>query len=245
MGVSKIAQFRKIPEFEYSGIHFPGLEIFPYPIRTDMLSSVSKVANSSPLIWRLGFYIIGRNLKWKLCDVEMLPKEAKELGELVYNDVQENRKYLYGTWHNDALLREKDRYIYFREILGFEFKDGLYVPSISDHTFEKEFKHLPDSGIIVPTNDGEFDPETGIPFETVNNEEKAIERYIERFSDLTPTSIKNNLMYFAKPPEKSSEINYHPVCSLSGKGSAFSIITSYRLEDKNTIGYLSATRLKI
>jgi hypothetical protein len=194
---------------------------------------------SSPLIWRFGLYRIGRNLQWNLPDVQGLPEKARNAGKLVYSVIQKYRHVMFGAWHSDVVQASGNSMIYLRGIKKFEYADSLLKPV--EFEFRKDLENVPRGGFVVPTEDGEVDPETGIPFETVGERDVAIRRWSEKFR-LDPDVAQNDLMYFSRPVLGDEE--YHPVCSTSGKAVAFSILTSFPFPKHDTgIGHFSAKRV--
>jgi len=202
-----------IPGFTYRGI-----EVQPMTLSGDMIADLGtgtpayKLApDSTPLAYRVALYSVGRDLAWGEPDAEKLPGEVKEAGKMVYEHNQKRPGK--GGWHKDGVLflrrneapkgmaKPSDEYAlarYFRDIKGFDEKS--YKIKSSPETTET-LLWLPFGGgrYYVPTANGIFHPVTGTPFETIENEQKAIKRWME--TGLTEEQARKELSRFYRGSE--------------------------------------------
>ena len=188
----------EIPAFRYRGFDIPALDV-PEDLIANLGTSEPAhllAPKSPPLAWRVGLYVVGRDLSLDEEDAEMLPEPVRQAGRVVYDDCQARTEpgKGSGTWHRDAVLFEpgtsikgntrpgKD-YVAARiltDLEGFEEISGEWVIKASPDTKESRMWVPLGSGhFIVPTGDGAYDRETGIPNEVISNKSKAIKRWTE------------------------------------------------------------------
>ena len=215
MAVKKtsVQETLKFPGFTYMGFDIPGLEI-PTSLIDDLgpgEPAYKLVPKSIPLAWRVGLYLVGRDLSLGIEDAEYLPEPVKKAGKLVYQDTQKRKGR--GGWHKDGVLflpksetpkgmwQMKDPYVlakHFKDIEGFEEKDGEWkIKSLPDT--REEYVWLPegDGNFVVPPTKHEitpYHPITGTPFETIENREKAIKRWTD--AGLTEEQAKKEVSRF-------------------------------------------------
>jgi len=183
-----------MPGFTYRGFDVPAIGM-PASLIDDLGTGepAYKLApKSTPLSWRVALYSVGKDLSLGIEDAESFPMPVKEAGRLVYSDAQARQGR--GCWHKDGvyilprsdapegmLQPEDDGCVlarYFRDIEGFEKKDGGWKINPSPNTRE-ELVWLPFGGgsFVVPTMDGVYNPITGTPFETVKDRDEALKRW--------------------------------------------------------------------
>ncbi len=193
---SKKAQNMKLPGFGYMGFDIPGLELSEALVDDLGISeSAYKLApKSAPLSWKVGLYMVGRDLEMGSDDAEALPSTIKKAGRMVYSDCQKRK--CKGAWHKDGvlflprnqapkgMLQPRDEgYVlarYFKDIEGFEENDYGWRIKPSPQT-EETLVWVPKGGgsFVVPTMDRSYNPLTGTPFETVENKKEAVKRWIK------------------------------------------------------------------
>jgi hypothetical protein len=208
---SKNAQSMKLPGFRYMGFDIPGMELSEALV-DDLGTSepAYKLApKSAPLSWKVGLYMVGRDLEMGSDDAEALPSPIKKAGRMVYSNCQERK--VEGTWHKDGvlflprnqapkgMLQPKDEgYVlarYFKDIEGFDEKDDDWVIKPSYQT-EDTLVWVPKGGgsFVVPTMDGSYNPVTGTPFETVENRKEAVKRWEK--AGLSPEQAEKEISRF-------------------------------------------------
>ncbi len=192
---TKTAEKISMPSFRYRGFDVPALDLSTSLI-DDLKTSepAYKLApKSAPLSWKVGLYMVGRDLEIGSEEAEALPGPVKEAGRMVYSDCQERKAE--GTWHKDGVLflpkSEKpkgmwpmpDGYAlakYSMGIAGFTEKDGVWQPDPEHDTIE-EYMWLPpgDGRFVAPPDSGEgaYHP-LGPPRFTVGDRKEAVKRWV-------------------------------------------------------------------
>jgi len=187
-------QVLQTPAFTYRGFDIPALDVPGELI--DNLGTAEpayKLApKSAPLAWRVGLYMVGRDLELGEDDAETLPEPVRQAGRMAYEDCQARRGR--GAWHKDGILFEPEATIrgsvrpgkdyfaarFFRDIEGFEQTDDGWKIKPSPDTRESRIWVPYGSGhFIVPTGDGAYNPITGTPFETIKDRDRAINRWLD------------------------------------------------------------------
>lgn len=189
----KTAEVMKTPSFSYRGFDIPALRI-----STELIADLGtsepayKLApKSAPLAWKVGLYMLGRDLALGEEDAKALPEPIKQAGRMVYEDCQARTKPDKGSgaWHKDAVLFEPEATIkgsikpgndyiaarYFIDIEGFDEKTNKIKPSPRTRE-ERIWVPKGDGWFIVPTKYGLFNPITGTPEETIADRGEALKR---------------------------------------------------------------------
>jgi len=230
---TKAAQKVKLPGFRYGGFDVPGLELSA-SLTNDLGTSEQayKLApKSAPLSWKVGLYMVGRDLEIGSEEAEALPGPVKEAGRMVYSDCQKRK--IEGAWHKDGVLfvprsqapkgmlqPNDDNYAlarYFKDIEGFEEKSDAWKVKPSAQT-EESLVWVPKGGgsYVVPTMDGSYNPVTGTPFETVENRKEAVKRWEK--AGLSPEQAEKEISRFYRADLGTravgswSDDNYGPLC---------------------------------
>lgn len=207
--VTETAQKLNIPGFTYRGFDVPGLEI-----STDLIDNLETnkqvyelAPKSVPLAWRVGLYMVGRDLALGNEDAEALPEPVRQAGSMVYEDCQARKGR--GVWHKDGVIfgpestirgsiRPGKDYVaarFFQNIEGFEEGDDAWKIKPSPKTREERiWVPYGDGRFIVPTMDGAYNPTTGTPFEIIADRNKAIKRWVD--ADLTEEQAEKEISRF-------------------------------------------------
>lgn len=231
MATTETAQIVKIPAFSYRGFDIPAVDM-----STDLINDLGtsepayKLApKSAPLAWRVGLYMVGRDLELGEAYAEALPEPIRQAGSMVYKDCQARKGR--GVWHKDGVLIEgtdatikgntrpgKDYLAarFFKDIDGFEEKDGIWQIKPSPQTREERV-WVPKGGgsFIVPTMDGAYNPITGLPFETIESRDNAVNRWID--AGLSPEEADNEVSRFYRDSGTHAVLSwsfdyYGPLC---------------------------------
>jgi len=246
---TETAQSLKTPAFSYRGFDIPALDISA-DIIADLGTSepAYKLApKSAPLAWRVGLYMVGRDLVLDEEDAKSLPEPVRQAGAMVYGDCHARTEPGKGSgaWHKDGILfepgtsikgsmRPGDDHIaarYFIDIEGFDEKTGDIKPF--PHTREERiWVPYGDGRFIVPTRDGAYDPVTGIPLETIADSKKAIKRWVD--TGLTQEQAEAELSKFYR-----SGSGIRAVLSWSGGGSG-SLCVIARSEHRGRYSYIGS-----
>ena len=216
----EIAKTMNIPGFAYRGFDVPAIGM-PACLVDDLGTGepAYKLApKSSPLSWRVALYTVGRDLSLGVGYAESLPTPVREAGRLVYSDAQERKDS--GVWHKDGayilprsdaskgMLQPKDDGFvlarYFRDVEGFEDKDGWEI--IPSPNTREELVWLPfgDGSFVVPTMDGAYNPITGTPIETIRDRKEAVKRWIK--ADLTEEQAEKEISSFYRRSEGTAAV---------------------------------------
>ncbi len=232
---TKAAQKIALPGFRYGGFDVPALDLSPSLI--DGLGTSEQAyklaPKSVPLSWKVGLYMVGRDLGLGSQEADALPGPVKEAGRMVYSDAQKRKAE--GVWHKDGvlfvprdqapkgMLQPNDSYAlarYFKNTDGFEQKGDVWTIKPSPQT-EETLVWLPKGGgsFVVPTMDGLYNPITGTPFETIGNKEEAIKRLVKAgLTEQLPNKDNKEISRFYRADSGARAVvswsngDYGPLC---------------------------------
>ncbi len=180
----------ELPGFLYRGFDVPALNLQAHLY--DNLGTSMEAQQIAPLsvpyAWKIGLYLVGRDLSWNEPDVHRLPPVVKEAGRLVYEDCQ--ARLGIGAWHKDGVLylhnnetpkgrrQPKEGHVlakYFMGIEKFEKVDGIWRPK-PDLETQEFLIDLPTGEwwFVIPPEEGEVYTPAGTPKNTTKNREEAL-----------------------------------------------------------------------
>lgn len=206
-----------IPRFSYRGFDVPAIGL-PDSLIDDLGTykpAYELAPKSIPLAWRVAFYTIGGDLSLGIESANSLPDAVKEVGGLVYSASERE-----GGWHKDgvSILPRSDApkgmlqpngegFVlarYFKDIAGFEKKNGGWEVKPSANTNESLVWLPQGMGHVVPTRDGVYNPVTGTPFETITIRDRigALKRWVSE--SLTEKQAAKQMSEFYRMNEEST-----------------------------------------